>query len=390
MNHDRSHFMKLTALGLAALIALGGCSSFEIDKFDMKKNIPWGAGKDGETKAPMKVVAVWTDTVLSEGMKAATRGFGGRLMFYDAEGGKPIKVKGSLLVYAFDETGRDVEQAKPDRKYVFTSEQFEKHYSKSSLGHSYSVWLPWDAAGGPLREISLLVRFQPEKGSVVIGDPSKHHLPGPNEKDPTKYPEPKLLTPPPSVSTPRDAQTKVTSTSTNLTAKTDGVQLVGFETQTLDEAKSAAASGGVSNGAPRRMSTTTISLPTSTDALRRTGFAQPTQPGFGTPATGGGITASTVAGPWVGSGVGAPAGWPAAAPAAVQSSANSPAAALSPSALSPSALSSSAQSPTAPPGAHYEPGRRRPLGAPLERLERGHAPWQHSHATPQSGPQGSR
>jgi len=377
MNHDRSNFRKLTALGMAALIALGGCSSFEIDKFDMTKSIPWGAGKDGETKAPMKVVAVWTDTVLSEGMKPATRGFGGRLMFYDTEGGKPIKVKGSLLVYAFDETGRDVEQAKPDRKYVFTAEQFEKHYSKSSLGHSYSVWLPWDAAGGPLREISLLVRFQPTKGSVVIGDASKHHLPGPNEKDPTKYPEPKLLTPPPVDSAQRETHAKVTTTTTNLTTKTDGVQLVGYETQTLDEPKPATTFGGGGNGAPRRMSTTTISLPTSTDALRRTGFAQPTQPGFGAPAANGGafvpggLTASPATAQWAASGAGAPAGWPAAAPVA----AGSPAAATTPSAQ---------------PGVHYEPGRRRPLGAPLERLERGHAPWQHSHAAPPSAPPSSR
>ena len=56
-----------------------------------------------------------------------------------------MKGRGSLVVYAFDETDRDPANMKPDRKFVFTQEQFEKHYSKSTLGHSYSVWLPWDA-----------------------------------------------------------------------------------------------------------------------------------------------------------------------------------------------------------------------------------------------------
>jgi len=352
----RSNFAVALTLCLAAVVALGGCSKFEMDKFDMSKNIPWGAGKDGNMKPPMKVVAVWTDTVLSEGMRPATRGFGGRLMFYDSEGGKPIKVKGTLMVYAFDETGRDVEQTKPDRKYVFTPEQFEKHYSKSSLGDSYSVWLPWDGAGGPLREVSLLVRFQPEKGAVVIGDASKQHLPGTAVTDPTKYPEPMLVTPPPSNSAA--AMMPTMDTATTGTGRHDGVQLAGYETQVLDATNSNGAAA--LSAMPRRMSTTTISLPTSTDALRRTGFAQPTQPGFNSQAT-----ASSAAGPAAGQ-TGAP---------------------FANSGPHPSAAGSA---PSAPPATRFEPGRRRPLGAPLSRLERGHAPWQHSPEAPPSAPPGSR
>ena len=56
--------------------------------------------------------------------------------------------RGTLVVYAFDETNRDANNARPDRKYVFTPEQLPLHYSKSKVGHSYSVWLPWDEVGG--------------------------------------------------------------------------------------------------------------------------------------------------------------------------------------------------------------------------------------------------
>ena len=52
------------------------------------------------------------------------------------------------------------------------------HYSKSKLGHSYSVWLPWDETGGPQKEISLIARFTPEKGGVVVGEQTKQMLPG--------------------------------------------------------------------------------------------------------------------------------------------------------------------------------------------------------------------
>lgn len=371
---SRSKFVSTSALSLlllaiAACVALSGCSKFEIDKFDMSKNIPWGAGKDGQMKAPMKVVAVWTDTVLTEGMRPSTRGFGGRLMFYDAEGGKPIKVKGSLTVYAFDETGRDIEQTKPDRKYVFTSEQFEKHYSKSSLGHSYSVWLPWDAAGGPLKEISLLVRFTPDNGPVVIGEAAKQHLPGVRVGgDPTKYPE----VPAAQASTggAPGLLPHIAAGSQAGGTQAGGLQLVGYDAPPT-------ATGANTTGPQRRMSTTTILLPSNNDALRNSGFAQPSMKKFDAGATNATVPGSAPA--VLGSP--GPMGWRGASAGSPPAGATQPAA--------PAAGSSTVSSgPT--PSAHFGPGRLRPLGAPLARLERDRAPWQQSLAAQPSAPPGSR
>ena len=49
----------LLPIAVVAVLA-AGCA-----EFDLKKNIPWGAGVDGEFKPPMKVAAIWTDTVLN-------------------------------------------------------------------------------------------------------------------------------------------------------------------------------------------------------------------------------------------------------------------------------------------------------------------------------------
>ena len=68
--------------------------------------------------------------------------------------------------------------ARPDRKYAFTPQQLPLHYSKSKIGHSYSVWLPWDEVGGVQKEITLIVRFQPKEGAVAISDPCRQLLPG--------------------------------------------------------------------------------------------------------------------------------------------------------------------------------------------------------------------
>lgn len=309
-------------LFVVVLAAAGGCAEFNVrDYFDLKKNIPWTAGENGEQKPPMKVAAIWTDTILNQAGQPSMRGFGGRLMFYAVEGGKPIKVQGTLTVYAFDESTPDPTKVRPDRKYVFTPEQFEKHYSKSALGHSYSVWLPWDPAGGPMREIGLLVRFTPETGPAVIGDESKQVLPGYSEKDPTQYPEPVAA------------------------AAAGGA--VGGEVQPVSyhEPLSGATTPAAAAAAGRRMSTTTISLPRASGLRATTGGAAPTP----WQATQSRTSEEPV---WTNR----------SEPSASATTANSEAA--------PQAAAA------APPSTHFGPQRRRPLGEPLAPLNRDHAPWQ--------------
>ncbi len=178
---------RFTSLLAVLLLGLTGCAQMKVpgadyfssvkEKFDLSSNIPWGEG-DYRAGMPSRVVAVWVDTVMYTTGEVPVRGFGGRLMFYTPKGEKPIKIDGDLVVYAFDEVGRDPRQVAPDKKYVFTAEQLTSHYSKGELGHSYSVWLPWDQAGGTQREISLIVRFIPKGGTVIVGDPTRHILPG--------------------------------------------------------------------------------------------------------------------------------------------------------------------------------------------------------------------
>jgi hypothetical protein len=158
----------------AATVALAGCAS----SFDLRKSIPW-ASSDEKIHEPLKVSAFWSNEVENRAdLDHGIRGFGGRLYFYGKDPDKAVKVKGSLVIYAFDETNRDPKNMVPDKKYVFPAQALEKLYSKSQMGHSYSVWLPWDAVGGPQHEITLVARFMSEKGAMASSEPSKQLLPG--------------------------------------------------------------------------------------------------------------------------------------------------------------------------------------------------------------------
>ena len=163
---------------LSCLLILGWIVAAAEGAWDLKAWRPWPFHKDDKPGKPDKIVVLWTDTVLTQANQPPRRGFGGRLMFYEGKKEDPIKVEGTLIVYAFDETGRDPNNARPDRKYVFTAEQLPAHYSKSKIGHSYSVWLPWDEVGGMQKEITLIVRFEPKTGPVAVGEQCRQLLPG--------------------------------------------------------------------------------------------------------------------------------------------------------------------------------------------------------------------
>jgi hypothetical protein len=157
-----------------AFVPLGsGCRPFEIGS-----SRTWFPSGDEAVAIPATLTAVWSNAVLDRAENKRARGFAGRLMFYGPGKDEPVRVDGTLVVYAYNEAGRNPHDTRPDRKYAFTREQFASHYSKSDLGASYSIWIPWDEVGGSTVEVSLVARFNPAEGSPIVGTPTKLTLPG--------------------------------------------------------------------------------------------------------------------------------------------------------------------------------------------------------------------
>ncbi|MDD4266774.1 MAG: hypothetical protein PHO07_09780 [Pirellulales bacterium] len=173
--HSATRLVHSCWLIAAALSCLAGCAQLNVKGASA---IPFWPDDGNTPRVPVKVATVWVDTVRFTQGAAPARGFGGRLVFYDNKHEDPVKVDGDLVIYAFDEDNRQPGDPRPDRKYVFTAEQLPIHYSQSKLGHSYSFFLPWDEPGGPRKEISLIARFRPKGGPIVISEQTKQILPG--------------------------------------------------------------------------------------------------------------------------------------------------------------------------------------------------------------------
>lgn len=168
---------------LGAILVCAGCQAVPMPQQIFMTGLASGASKTTPKKIapaapPVKMAAIWSPAVLNRPGESPLRGFGGRLYFYDAEN-RPVPVEGQLVVYAYDDSNPYSDGKTPDRKFVFTPEQFARHHSPTELGDSYSIWLPWDPVGHPQVEVSLVPILTTSSGQLVMGSSSRALLPGP-------------------------------------------------------------------------------------------------------------------------------------------------------------------------------------------------------------------
>ena len=161
---------------LAIMLACAGCTTMSFDKLN-----PWKDKSkvvESKAKTPVKMAAIWTYDATHEPGQPVIRGFGARIFFYD-ETNKTIPVEGQLIVYAYDDsTAKTSDLQVPDRKFVFTPDQFAEHHSTNDLGDSYSFWCPFGESDGMAKEVSLVPIFTSTTGHVVMGQSSRNILQG--------------------------------------------------------------------------------------------------------------------------------------------------------------------------------------------------------------------
>ncbi len=174
-------------LSCLCLTSLSGCAAWT-DKSKNKDSM-WSSMQFWKKpyQKPDKMAAIWTHDILTMSGKPPTRGFGGRIYFYNPKS-QAIPVEGELIVHGYEEKrlGLNAPEAKTqaDKTFMFTAEQFTEHYSPSDLGASYSIWIPWDPADGVQKEITLIPTFKGKDGVILQGEPAKLVLPGRRPEDP--------------------------------------------------------------------------------------------------------------------------------------------------------------------------------------------------------------
>lgn len=168
----------MSCLSVSALVGCASLTRQDASDGGSFFKMPWSADKPEIPEPypnPVKLAVTWAPDTLTQSGRVTTRGFGGRVFFYD-EKSRPVAVDGTLVVHGFDESAGDPKKAM--KRYEFTPEQFTRHFSQSDLGASYSIWVPWDAVGGKQTRISLVATFQTPGGKSIQSIPSTVLLPG--------------------------------------------------------------------------------------------------------------------------------------------------------------------------------------------------------------------
>lgn len=176
---------------LAAFVVSTGCTTFKpqlptLSMLSSNRDARTETVNDVETDegdfgTPVKMVAIWKDSVRSEPGQPSMRGFGGRIFLYDDEG-TPVRAKGDLVIYGFDDSVKDREGSKADQKIVIRNDRLQKRYSKSGLGDSYSVWVDWDRVGGVDKSVTLVPFFRMPDGKIVKGGQAIYTLHSPGQE----------------------------------------------------------------------------------------------------------------------------------------------------------------------------------------------------------------
>ena len=92
-----------------------------------------------------------------------------------------MRVRGNFDVYAFDEDDPKADRVTPTRVIRFQVDNLKNLESDSKLfGKSYTIWVPWDEANqdSKKKNISLVVRFTCDDGTMVMSHLAKTSLPG--------------------------------------------------------------------------------------------------------------------------------------------------------------------------------------------------------------------
>src|SRR5436190_21582839 len=89
------------------MVWAGGCAGMTKN---LSQAMPWGEKTpkidEGKYQAPVKMAVLWSPAMYTAAGKKPTRGFGGRVYFYNAKN-ETIPVQGQLVVYCFDDTRKN-------------------------------------------------------------------------------------------------------------------------------------------------------------------------------------------------------------------------------------------------------------------------------------------
>lgn len=135
--------------------------------------LPWGKerfAKASSQNPVVQIVCLWEQAEGRDPDNVPCRGFAGQIMFLGNRHATPVEIEGDIRIYLFDDFGTVEEQSKPLHQFDFNHDAWKIHLTKSAVGPSYSVFVPYTRRGQHNPKCSLRLRLTPKSGPVIFSD----------------------------------------------------------------------------------------------------------------------------------------------------------------------------------------------------------------------------
>lgn len=167
-------FRLWLCVAVCAAGGLSGCATL---------HLPWDKDRIPQATArnpAIRIVCLWEQGEGRDPDGLPCRGFAGQILFLANRNAMPVQVHGDVRIYLFDDVGTPEEQAKPLRQFDFSSDAWQMHLTKSTIGPSYSVFVPYVRRGQSNAQCSIRVRLSPQDGPTVFSEVTSLPLRGPS------------------------------------------------------------------------------------------------------------------------------------------------------------------------------------------------------------------
>lgn len=135
-------------------------------------------GRPKSHKFVSRILCLWEPAQGTGVDGKPARGFAGQVLFFGPGSDAAVRVSGEVRISEFDDFNADDEDAEPLHTFNFTPDAWDVHGAEGTIGHSYSVFIPFMKKHNEPTHCALKVEFVNEQGLVVASDITEVMLPG--------------------------------------------------------------------------------------------------------------------------------------------------------------------------------------------------------------------
>lgn len=128
-----------------------------------------------------RILTLWEPASGKDPDGKNARGFAGQILFFGPGGQTGCRIRGKVIISVFDEYDADSED-EPTllHRYEFDEDAWESHRGEGTLGHSYSVFIPYTRSHRNQVNCALRVELVQDTGRQVSSMETEVLLPGKN------------------------------------------------------------------------------------------------------------------------------------------------------------------------------------------------------------------